>query len=69
MTSFVLHLSFTSHINEARGLKIGMHNSYIDGSKVTNQIFDTLPRSCDFEVQSFVFTSEIFLCRQVAKED
>jgi len=33
------------HNGEARGLKIGMHNSYMDGSKVTIQIFDILPKS------------------------
>jgi len=33
--------SFSSHTSDARGLKIGMHNS----SKVINQIFDILPRS------------------------
>jgi len=32
--------SFSSHTCEARGLKIGMHNLYIDGSKDTDQIFD-----------------------------
>jgi len=32
--------SFSSHTSEARGLKIGMHNPYMDGSKVTIQIFD-----------------------------
>jgi len=31
--------SFSSHTIEARGLKIDMHNPYIDGSKVTNQFF------------------------------
>jgi len=31
-------ISFSSHTSEARGLKIGVHNSYIDGSKVTDQI-------------------------------
>jgi len=30
--------SFSSHTSEARGLKIGIHNSYMIGSKVTNQI-------------------------------
>jgi len=39
--------SFFSHTSEARGLKIGMHNPYIDGSKVTIQISDILPRSRD----------------------
>jgi len=29
--------SFSSHTSEARGLKIGMHNPYMDGSKVTIQ--------------------------------
>jgi len=37
---------FCSHTAEARGLKIGMHNSYIDGSKVTIH-FDILPRSLE----------------------
>jgi len=26
-------------LKEAKGLKIGMHNPYMDGSKVTDQIF------------------------------
>jgi len=33
---------FWSHNSGARGLKIGMHNPYMDGSKVTNKIFDKL---------------------------
>jgi len=33
--------------SEARGMKIGMHNHYIDGLKVTGQFFDILPRSRD----------------------
>jgi len=44
----VLHASVTfffSHTSEARGLKFGIHNPKIDGSKVTDQIFDILPRS------------------------
>jgi len=51
--------SFFSHASEARDLKIGMHNPYIDGSKITSQIFDILPRSWDIGVQSFIFTSFI----------
>jgi len=35
--------SFSSHNSEARGLKIGMHNPYIDGFKSTDQILDILP--------------------------
>jgi len=35
----------SSHTIEARGLKIGMHIPHMDGSKVTHQIFDVLPRS------------------------
>jgi len=35
----------SSHTTEARELKIAMHISHLDGSKVTNQIFDILPRS------------------------
>jgi len=31
--------SFSSHTSKARGLKIGMHNPYMYGSKVTDQIF------------------------------
>jgi len=38
---------FSSHISKARDLKIGMHISHINGSKVTNQIFDILLRSRD----------------------
>jgi len=38
---------FSSHISKARSLKIGMHNSYMDRSKVTDQIFDILSRSWD----------------------
>jgi len=37
--------SFSSHTSEAGVLKIGMHNPYMDCSKVTHQIFDSLPRS------------------------
>jgi len=37
--------SFSFHTIEARGLKIGMHILHMDGSKVTNQIFDILPGS------------------------
>jgi len=36
--------SFSSHTSEAWGLKIGMHNPYMNASKVTNQIFDILPK-------------------------
>jgi len=32
-----------------RGLKIGMHNPYMDSSKVTVQFFDILPRSGDIK--------------------
>jgi len=39
--------SFSSHTSEARGLKISMHNSYMDGSKVTDQIFDIFPGGWD----------------------
>jgi len=34
--------SFSYHTSEVRDLKIGMHNSYMDGYKVTDQIFDIL---------------------------
>jgi len=34
--------SISSHTGEARGLKFDMHNPYMNGSKVTNQIFDIL---------------------------
>jgi len=37
--------SFSFRTSEARGLKLGMHNSHIDGSKAINQIFDILLRS------------------------
>jgi len=37
----------SSNSREARGLKIGIENPYMDGSKVTVQIFDILPRSQD----------------------
>jgi len=37
--------SFSSYTGEARGLTFGMHNPHMDGSKSTDQIFDTLPRS------------------------
>jgi len=37
--------SFSSHTSKARGLKIGVHNSYMDGSKVTDQLLYTLPGS------------------------
>jgi len=39
--------SFSSHTKGARDLKIGMHISHMDGSKVTDQIFDILPRRQD----------------------
>jgi len=42
--------SFSFHTSEARGLKFGMHNPDIDGSKATIQIFDILPRSWDIKV-------------------
>jgi len=35
----------SSHTIEARGMKIVMNILHIDGSKVTNQIFNILPRS------------------------
>jgi len=37
--------SISSHTSEARELKLGMHNSHMDGSKATGQIFSILPRS------------------------
>jgi len=37
--------SFSSNTSEARDLKIGTHNPYMNGSKVTNQIFDIFPGS------------------------
>jgi len=37
--------SSSSHTIEARGLKFGMHNPNMDGSKATDQIFDILLRS------------------------
>jgi len=37
--------SSSKHNSGARGLKIGMQNPYMDGSKVAYQIFDILPRS------------------------
>jgi len=39
--------SFSSNTSEDRGLKIGMHNPYMDGSKVTVQFFDILTRNRD----------------------
>jgi len=36
---------YYSHTSEARSLKIGMHDPYLEGSKVTVQIFDILPRN------------------------
>jgi len=48
-----------SHTSKARDLKIGMHNPYVNGSKVTNQIFDIVTWSWDIKVQSFMFTSII----------
>jgi len=39
--------SFSAHTSVARGMKIGMRNPYMNASKVTNQIFDILPRSRD----------------------
>jgi len=46
--SFLLSVtSFSSHTSGARGLKFGMHNPYMNASKITYQIFDILPRSQD----------------------
>jgi len=39
--------SLSSNTRKVRGLIIGMHNPYMNGSKVTDQIFDVLPRSWD----------------------
>jgi len=39
--------SSSSHTIQARGLKFGMRNSYINGSNVANQIFDIFFRSRD----------------------
>jgi len=39
--------AFSSNTSEARGLKFGRYNPHIDGSKVTNQIVDILPKSWD----------------------
>jgi len=47
------------HTSEARNLKIGINNPYIDGSKVTDQIFYILPRSWNIKVQSFIFMASI----------
>jgi len=53
-SSFMLSVtSFSSHTSGARGLKFGTHNPYMNAFKVTNQIFDILPRSWDISVQSF----------------
>jgi len=37
--------SFSSHTREAKDLKIGMHNPYMDGSKENDKIFGIVPRS------------------------
>jgi len=47
----------SSHTSEARGLKFGMHNPHMDGSKVTDQIFDILPRSSDRQWDKFAASS------------
>jgi len=39
--------SFSSHTGKAKSLKFGMHIPHMDDSKVTIQIFDILPLSCD----------------------
>jgi len=39
--------SFSSCTIKSRKLKFGMHNPYIDGSKVTDQFFPILPGSWD----------------------
>jgi len=39
--------SSSPHTSKARGLKIGMLNPYMNGSKITNKIFDILPWSWD----------------------
>jgi len=36
--------SFSSQTSESRGLKFGMHNPHMDGSKVVDQIFGILLR-------------------------
>jgi len=49
-------LTQTHHYTSgARDLKIGMHIPHMDGSKVTNQIFDILPKS----QLIYIFTSLI----------
>jgi len=47
--------SFSFHTIEARGLKIGMDHPYIDGSKVTVQIFIFCP-----EVPTFVTQKQYY---------
>jgi len=37
--------SISSHIFKARGLKFGMHNHHINGSKSAEQNFDILSRT------------------------
>jgi len=49
-----LSTSFSSHTSKVRVLKIGMHNPYIDGSKV-NQIFDILLRIYVITIFSNIF--------------
>jgi len=49
--------SSSSHNIKARGLKFGMHNPHIDGSKVTYQIFDILLRS--WEILNLKFYREL----------
>jgi len=47
MVKYASVTSFSSHTSESRGLKFGMHNPHMDGSKVTDQIIDILLRSCE----------------------
>jgi len=42
--------SSSSHTFKDKRMNFGMHNPHMDGSKVTHQIFDTLPSSWDISV-------------------
>jgi len=50
--SILPSVTSSSYTIEARGLKFGMHNPHMDGSKVTNSIFDILLRKLNFKFYS-----------------
>jgi len=61
MSVLLLVTSFSFHTSEAGGLKIGMHNPYMEWLKSYHPDFliDILPTSWDIQVQSFTVMSLI----------